>query len=44
MLLPTEARLARDSRGRPAILFPDEWNLRYFQERNPDVRLGEIPF
>ena len=39
-----EARLARDSRGRPVILFPDEWNLRYFQERNPAVGLGDIPF
>jgi len=44
LLLPTEARLARDSRGRPVILFPDEWNLRYFQERNPAVGLGDIPF
>ncbi len=44
MQLPTAARLARDSRERPAILFPDEWNLRYFQERNPAVRLSEIPF
>ncbi|MGI6088208.1 MAG: peptide chain release factor 3 [Kiritimatiellia bacterium] len=42
--LPTAARLARDRLERTVILFPDEWNLRYFQERNPAVRLSEIPF
>ncbi len=37
--IPSEARLAKDNYGRPVILFPDEWNLRYFQERNPGVSL-----
>lgn len=42
--LPTAARLAHDRLDRTVILFPDEWNLRYFQERNQSVRLSEIPF
>jgi len=38
------ARFATDSRGRPVILFSDEWSLRYFQERNPAMELARVPF
>ncbi|MCA1808368.1 MAG: peptide chain release factor 3 [Lentisphaerae bacterium] len=44
LLVPMEARLARDAAGRWVLLFPDEWNMNYFVERNPDARLDDIPF
>jgi peptide chain release factor 3 len=32
-----------DSSGRPLILFPNDWTLRYFTEKNPDLRLHSLP-
>jgi peptide chain release factor 3 len=42
--LPYEASRAVDGQGRPVVLFPDLWSARYFQERNPGVRLADMPF
>ncbi len=36
--------LATDALNRRVLLFPDEWNLSYFQERHPDAHLGDTPF
>jgi peptide chain release factor 3 len=44
LTLPYTASLARDMAGQPVVLFQDEWSLRYFSEKNPDVELSEIPF
>ncbi|MFA6135093.1 MAG: peptide chain release factor 3 [Phycisphaerae bacterium] len=44
LLLPTAVRLATDGQGRPVLLFPDEWNLRYFQERNRNAKISDLPF
>ena len=43
LILPHSVRLASDSQGRPVLLFTDEWNLRYFQDRNRDVRVSDMP-
>jgi peptide chain release factor 3 len=43
LMLPSGARIARDSTGRPVLLFPNEWNVRYFQQNNKDVELSEYP-
>jgi len=32
-----------DKLDQPIVLFPSEWTLRYFQEKNPDLRLHELP-
>jgi peptide chain release factor 3 len=42
--LPYEATRAVDGQGRPVILFPDVWSVRYFQDRNPGVQVAEMPF
>jgi hypothetical protein len=26
------------------VLFPDEWPMRYFQQKNPGVELSTVPF
>jgi peptide chain release factor 3 len=42
-MLPSTCRLAVDSRERKVALFDTEWMLKYFCERNPDVRLRDLP-
>ena len=42
--LPSGAVLASDSRGQTVILFPGDWALTYFTEKNPTIRLGALPF
>jgi peptide chain release factor 3 len=42
--LPKGAVLADDSSGHTVILFPGDWALNYFMDKNPSVVLGELPF
>ncbi len=44
LMLPTNVKLALDGQGRRVVLLPDEWALRYFTDRNPDVGLSDLPF
>jgi peptide chain release factor 3 len=44
LTLPGGIRAATDSQGRTVLLFPDDWYMRYFQERNPDVKISNLPF
>ena len=39
----TGARRALDTLGRTVALFRDRWNLQYFTERNPKIRLASVP-
>jgi len=32
-----------DSDDRPVILFPNDWTMRYFVEKNPDLTLHSLP-
>jgi peptide chain release factor 3 len=32
-----------DSEDRPVILFPNDWTMRYFVEKNPDLTLHSLP-
>lgn len=41
--IPSGARLADDADGRLVVLFTKEWELKYFQERHPDVQLCRLP-
>jgi peptide chain release factor 3 len=42
--VPGDSALVLDDRGRHVLLFTSEWACRYYQDRNPDVRLSELPF
>ncbi|HOX24063.1 MAG TPA: EF-Tu/IF-2/RF-3 family GTPase, partial [Elusimicrobiales bacterium] len=42
-LLPTGARLAHDAAGAPVIFFAQEWDCKYFQDRNPKAVLTHLP-
>ncbi len=41
--LPYRVRVALDSRGRRAILFPGDWHVHNFRENNPKVQLHDEP-
>jgi len=41
---PDGSRLVIDDRDRVAMLFADEWALRFFRDRNEDVELSDRPF
>ncbi len=41
--LPTGAAIAEDADGQPVVLFPSEWSVRYFTERNAGAALHATP-
>jgi peptide chain release factor 3 len=43
MAIPYGGRLARDEEGHSVLLFKDNWTLRYFLEKHPDIPLGDRP-
>lgn len=42
--LPNDCIVATDRDGQRVLLMVDEWALRNFQKRNPDVELSPLPF
>lgn len=44
LLVPSGAALAEDSHGQLAILFPGEWALNYFLDKNENITLSDLPF
>lgn len=42
--LPTDVRLATDGKKRQVLLFKADWVRNFFEERNPEVVLGQYPF
>ena len=41
--LPMGCRLASDAAGRVVVLFNTDWELKYFSEKNPKLRLLRLP-
>lgn len=44
LMLPSGTALAEDMQGQIALLFPGDWALNYFIDKNEGVELGELPF
>ena len=42
--VPIAYTLCEDHEGRSMILFPDEWPMRYFQQKNQGIELSTVPF
>jgi len=42
--LPTGARRAKDAFDQNVILFADAWSCQYFIDKNPNIRVAELPF
>jgi peptide chain release factor 3 len=43
-IIPTGGRLAKDAFGQNVILFADPWSCSYFSDKNPSIRISELPF
>ncbi|HOB73418.1 MAG TPA: peptide chain release factor 3 [Phycisphaerae bacterium] len=44
LILPGGVKLARDASDNAVLLFPNDWTLRYFASKHPEIPLQEIPF
>ena len=43
LIVASGVAFATDKLDQPVVLFPNEWTMRYFQEKNPDVQLHDLP-
>jgi peptide chain release factor 3 len=43
LIVATGVSFGADKLEQPVALFPNDWTLRYFVEKNPDLRLHELP-
>jgi peptide chain release factor 3 len=43
LVVATGVSLGTDKLEQPVALFPNDWTLRYFEEKNPELRLSELP-
>jgi peptide chain release factor 3 len=43
IIVATGVSFGADKLDQPVALFPNDWTLRYFVEKNPDLRLHELP-
>jgi peptide chain release factor 3 len=42
-IVATGVSFGTDKFDQPIVLFPSEWTMRYFLEKNPDLKLHELP-
>ena len=43
LVVATGVSFGTDKNDQPVILFPNDWTLRYFVEKNPGLILRELP-
>jgi peptide chain release factor 3 len=43
IVVATGVSFGTDKNEQPIVLFPNDWTLRYFMEKNPDLALRELP-
>ena len=43
LLVPSGVAFGTDKLDQPVVLFPNEWTLRYFLDKNTDVKLHDLP-
>ncbi len=43
LIVASGVTLGTDKDGQPVVFFPNEWMMRYFVEKNPELRLFELP-
>jgi len=43
LVVATGVSFGADSLEQPVVLFPNDWTLRYFAEKNPELRLRTLP-
>jgi peptide chain release factor 3 len=43
LILASGVSLGIDTHERPVVFFPNDWTLRYFIEKNPELKLHDLP-
>jgi len=43
LIVATGVSFGTDKFDHPVVLFPNEWTLRYFNEKNPELKLHDLP-
>jgi peptide chain release factor 3 len=43
LVVATGVSLGEDKLEQPVVLFPNDWTMRYFVEKNPELRLSSLP-
>jgi peptide chain release factor 3 len=43
LVVATGVSLGADKLEQPVVLFPNDWTLRYFEEKNPELKLSVLP-
>ena len=43
LIVASGVSFGTDRFDQPVVLFPNDWTMGYFQEKNPDLRLRELP-
>jgi peptide chain release factor 3 len=43
LIVASGVSFGADKFGHPVVLFPNEWSMRYFTEKNPELKLHALP-
>ncbi len=43
LIVASGVAFGTDKLDQPVVLFPNDWTMRYFVEKNPEVRLHDLP-
>jgi peptide chain release factor 3 len=43
LVVATGVSFGTDKFDQPVVLFPNDWTMRYFTEKNPDLKLRDLP-
>jgi peptide chain release factor 3 len=43
IIIASGVSFGADKFNQPVVLFPNEWTMRYFQEKNPELKLHDLP-
>ena len=43
LIVATGVSFGTDKFGQPIALFPNDWTMRYFTEKNPELKLHDLP-
>jgi peptide chain release factor 3 len=43
LIVATGVSFGSDKFDQPVVLFPNEWTMRYFAEKNPELKLHDLP-
>jgi len=43
LIVATGVSFGTDKFGQPIVLFPNDWTMRYFTEKNPELKLHDLP-